>query len=151
MTATVEDIDVGKRIVTLKDEKGAVSDVKVGPEVKNLPQVKKGDVVVATYHEAIGYEVMKEGQQPGREQSTVAGTAKPGSKPAAGAAHVQTVRSTVEAMNQATSEVTLKSPEGHSLTIKVKEPKRLEGVNVGDVVEIAYTQALAISVHEAKK
>ncbi len=50
-----------KRIVTLKGEDGVVSDLKVGKEVRNLAQVKKGDQVVATYHEAIAYEVFKPG------------------------------------------------------------------------------------------
>jgi hypothetical protein len=149
--ATVEDIDVAKRMVTLKDEKGNITDLEVGPEVKNLPQVKKGDVVVATYHEAIGYEVMKTKEEPTRASATVSDTAKLGAKPAAGAAHIRTVVSTVEGIDKAKSEVTLKGPEGHSVTIKVKEPKRLDGVNVGDSVQITYTQALAISVSTPKK
>jgi hypothetical protein len=150
--ATVEAIDLDKRMVTLKDEDGKITDLKVGPEVRNLPQVKKGDVVVATYHEAIGYEVHKAGtKEPGSDAASVAGRAKPGSMPAAGLAEVQTVTSTVEAIDKAKSEVTLKGPQGHSVTIKVKEPKRLDGVNVGDLVEITYTQALAISVQTPKK
>jgi hypothetical protein len=150
--ATVEAIDLDKRMVTLKDENGKITDLQVGPEVKNLPQVKKGDVVVATYHEAIGYEVHKAGtKEPGSNASAAAGRAKPGSMPAAGLAEVKTVTSTVEAIDKAKSEVTLKGPEGHSVTIKVKEPKRLDGVNVGDLVEITYAQALAISVHTPNK
>jgi Cu/Ag efflux protein CusF len=45
--------------------------------------------------------------------------------------------------------VTLTGPEGNSVTIKVKDPKKLNGVKVGDDVEITYTQALAISVEKA--
>jgi hypothetical protein len=33
----------------------------------------------------------------------------------------------------------------------VEDPKRLEGVNVGDLVEITYRRALAVLVHEAGK
>ena len=69
VTATVEAVDLEKRIVTLKDENGVVRDLKVGEDVKNLAQVKKGDQVVATYHEAIAYEVFKPGTAvPGANQ-----------------------------------------------------------------------------------
>jgi hypothetical protein len=36
-------------------------------------------------------------------------------------------------------------------TIQVEDPKRLQGVNVGDLVEITYRRALAVSVQEAGK
>jgi hypothetical protein len=152
VTATVEDIDLAKRIVTLKDEDGKVSDIEVGKEVRNLAQVKKGDIVVATYREAVAYEVFKPGHaQPGGAEAVVAGRAKPGQMPAAGMAEVSTVTATIEAIDKANSKVTLKGPEGHEVTVEVKDPTKLEGVNVGDLVQLTYTKALAISVHPAPK
>jgi hypothetical protein len=150
VTATVEDVDVAKRLVTLKDENGKVTTLKVGEEVRNLPQVKKGDVVTATYHEAIGYEVFKPGQaQPGGADAEVVARAKPGEKPAGGVANIETVTATIEAIDKAASKVTLKGPQGNEITVKVKDPKKLEGVSVGDLVQLTYTQALAISVSPA--
>jgi Cu/Ag efflux protein CusF len=152
VTATVEDIDVDKRIVTLKDENGVVTDLKVGKEVKNLAQVKKGDLVVATYHEAVAYDVFKAGTaQPGGHEAVVAERAKLGEKPAAGVAEVTSVTATIEAIDKAASKVTLKGPEGNKVTVKVKDPKKLEGVSVGDLVQLTYTRALAISVRPAPK
>jgi Cu/Ag efflux protein CusF len=152
VTATVEDIDLAKRIVTLKDEDGKISDIQVGKQVRNLAQVKKGDTVVATYREAVAYEVFKPGQtQPGGAEGVVAGRAKPGQMPAGGMAEVSTVTATIEAIDKANSKVTLKGPEGHEVTVEVKDPTKLEGVNVGDLVQLTYTKALAISVHRAPK
>lgn len=151
VSATVEAVDVAKRIVTLRDENGKITDLKVGKEVRNLAQVKKGDIVTATYREAVAYEVYKPGQaKPGGAEAVVAGRAKAGEKPAGGVAEVKTVTATIEAIDKAASKVTLKGPEGHEVTVKVKDPTKLEGVNVGDEVQLTYTQALAISVHEAK-
>jgi Cu/Ag efflux protein CusF len=145
--ATVEDVDVAKRLVTLKDENGKLTTLKVGEEVRNLPQVKKGDVVTAVYHEAIAYEVFKPGQaQPSGGDATIVARAKPGEKPAGGVADMETVTATIEAIDKMASKVTLKGPEGNEITVKVKDPKKLEGVNVGDLVQLTYTQALAISV-----
>jgi hypothetical protein len=47
--------------------------------------------------------------------------------------------------------VTLKGPEGKSVTVKAENPKNLAKVKVGDEVEVTYTEALAISVEEAKR
>jgi Cu/Ag efflux protein CusF len=84
VTATVEAIDLDKRMVTLKDENGVLTDVQVGKEVRNLAQVKKGDQVVAVYREAVAYEVFKAGTaKPSADESVVGERAKLGEKPAA--------------------------------------------------------------------
>ncbi len=78
-------------------------------------------------------------------------TAKPGEKPAGVAISQKTITATVEAIDTKKPSVTLKGPEGNLVTVKVKNPKHLENVKVGDQVVITYTEALAISVHKAKK
>jgi Cu/Ag efflux protein CusF len=42
--------------------------------------------------------------------------------------------------------VTVRTEDGRKMSFKVENAKNLEGVKVGDRVEITYTQALAISV-----
>jgi Cu/Ag efflux protein CusF len=46
--------------------------------------------------------------------------------------------------------VTLEGPRGGQETIKVKDPKNLEGVKTGDLVEISYLQALAVALDKPK-
>jgi hypothetical protein len=83
VTETVEAIDHHNRVLTLKDENGVLTDFKVSKEVRNLPQVKKGDQVVATYHKAIAYEVFKPGTATaGASDAMVAKRAELGEKPA---------------------------------------------------------------------
>jgi plasmid maintenance system killer protein len=62
-----------------------------------------------------------------------------------------TVTATVEAIDAKKNRVTLKGPEGKTQEIKVKDPKNLVNVKVGDQVVLTYTEALAISVEPAKK
>ena len=52
-TATVEEVDQAKREVVLRTADGELKRIHVGDEVRNLPQVRKGDVVTATYYESI--------------------------------------------------------------------------------------------------
>ena len=149
--ATVEAIDLDKRIVTLKGPKGNVFDLKVGEKARNLPQVKVGDQVKVKYYESLAFEVKKPGAP--SETSAVGGVAraKEGEKPAGVAANQVTVTATVEAIDKKTQHVTLKGPEGKTVEIKVKDPKNLKNVQKGDQVEFTYTEALAISVEPVKK
>jgi Cu/Ag efflux protein CusF len=150
-TATVQAIDLEKRVVTLKGEKGNVFDLKVGEEAKNLPQVKVGDLVTVQYYESLAFEVTKPGQAVAAGATTGVASAKPGEKPAGVAAGQVTITATVEAIDAKNHYVTLKGPDGKTKEIKVKDPKNLVNVKVGDQVAITYTEALAIQVEPAKK
>jgi Cu/Ag efflux protein CusF len=150
VTATVEAIDLDKRTVTLKDKNGVLTDVQVSDKVRNLAQVKKGDKVVAVYREALAYEVFKAGTAtPSADESMVGERAKLGDKPAADVTKVQSISATITAIDKEASKVTLKGPEGHEVTVKVRDPKKLDGVSVGDLVQLTYTRALAIAVKPA--
>lgn len=151
VTATVESIDLATRAVTLKGPDGKVMGLKVSEEVKNLPQVKVGDKVTVTYYESIAAQIIKPGTGPASAAQQAVATAKPGEKPAGAMVQQVTVIATVEAIDKTTQHVTLKGPEGKTVEVKVKNPKNLEGVKVGDEVAITYTEAMAISVEKPKK
>jgi Cu/Ag efflux protein CusF len=150
-TATVVSIDMTTREVALKGEDGKVFTVVVDQAAKNLDQVKPGDVVVAAYAEALAYEVNKSGAAagPGAGTSTSLKTAKPGEKPAGVITQKTTLTATVTAIDPKAPSVTLKGPGGNAKTIKVKDAAKLQGVKVGDSVDITYTEAIAISVEKA--
>jgi hypothetical protein len=150
--ATVVKVDQKKRIVTLKNANGEIFDVQVGDEVKNLPQVHKGDHVVVSYYERVAITVRKPGEaKPGIESADTMATAKPGEKPAGVAAHQTTLVATVVGLDKKKSTVTLKGPRGKTVTVTAREPRRLENVKVGDLIEVIYTEAVAISVEKASK
>ena len=128
VTATVEDIDVAKRIVKLKDENGDFTELAVHEKVRNLAQVKKGDRVVATYYEAIAYDVFKAGtEMPPGATAMASERAKLGEKPGAGVAEATTFTATIEAIDKPASKVTLKGPEGNKVTFKVRDPNARAG------------------------
>jgi len=152
VAATVVKVDQKARVVTLRKADGEVVDVQVGDEVKNLPQVKKGDQVVATYYESIALTLRKPGEaKPGIETADAAGRAKPGEKPAGLAARQTTVTATVVGLNKKQGTITLKGPRGKTVTVTARDPKRLEPVKVGDLIEAVYTEAIAISVEKSAK
>ena len=150
VTATVTQIDHQTREVTLRAEDGQEYSFVAGDAVKNLAQVQKGDVVNATYTEAVAYEVKKGGKADAT--ATVAGAAAPlGAKPAAVVGGKVTATVAIAAIDTKVPSVTFKGPGGNTRTVKVKDPAKLKGVSVGDTVELTYAEALAIKVEKAAK
>ena len=147
LTAPVQAVDQEKRTVTLKGAGGKLITFKAGEEVKNFAQIKVGDLVVVQYYESIAIQVKKPGEaKPGVTGVEVTARAKPGEKPAGMVAEQVTVTATVEAIAADKKSVALKGPEGNSVPVKVKNPKYLENVKVGDEVVVTYTEALVINV-----
>ena len=62
IAATVEAVDAAQRQITLKGPKGKVVPLTVGPDVRNLEQVKVGDRVSVRYLEALTLTLKKDGK-----------------------------------------------------------------------------------------
>ena len=151
VTATVVKVDQKSREVTLKGEDGKEFSFVAGEDVKNLAQVKPGDKVTATYAEALAYEVKKGGEMVGPATVVGGGAAEPGARPAAGVARQTTVTVMITAIDPKAPSVTFKGPQGNTRTIKVQHPEKLEGVSVGDTVQLTFTEAFGIKVEPAPK
>ena len=150
VTATVLSVNQKTREVTVKMKDGSKHSFIAGDNVKNLAQVKKGDVITAVYTEALAYEVRKHGTA-GVQTTTATASAQPGEKPAGAVAQQTTVTVTITAIDPKAPTVTFMGPKGNKETVKVRDPRNLNGVKVGDKVDITYTEALAIKVDQAPK
>ena len=151
MSAIVEHVDVKERLVTLRTADGKKTTIRVGDEVKNLAQVKMGDEVMVGYLESMAIQVKKPTDG---ELGAVAGeevaTAKPGEKPAGVAARTVMITAKIIGIDRKAQQVTLEGKEGNQVTIDVRNPEHFDAIAVGDLVEITYTEALAISVEPTK-
>jgi hypothetical protein len=150
VTATVTKINQKTREVHIKTADGQEYKFVAGPDVQNLAQVKKGDLITAVYTEALAYEVKKSGTT-GAGTTAAAAAANTGEKPAGAVAQQTTVTVKITAINTNIPSVTVKGPEGDVETIKVKDPSKLNGLKVGDTVDLTYTEAFAIKVDAAVK
>jgi len=155
-TATVESVNVDKRLITLLLADGEKFTVEVDPEVRNLAQVKVGDHVIARYYEALAAQLRQRGDGAGTTEAPLVevgvGRAIPGGKPGGfvGTQSTQTVRITnVDTKNHVVSfygsdglarSVPVVTPQGQQFISKLKK---------GDEVELTYTEAVAISVEPA--
>lgn len=151
ITATIIKIDKKTREVTVKTKDGDKYSFFASDEVENFAQMKKGDVITATYVEALAYEVIKGGTDVIAEKAVAAGKAEPGEKPAGFIGEQITVNVTIAAIDRAAPSVTFAGADGYTRTMKVRYPEKLESVKVGDTVALTYTEAMAIKVEKAKK
>jgi Cu/Ag efflux protein CusF len=147
---TVEAIDKDKQTVTLKGPKKTLT-VKVRDPQK-LDAIKVGDPVIGKYYESLMIEVKKPGEgTPGVTTEKATATSKPGEVPAGAMGQQVTVTATIVAVDKKAGTVTIKGPEGNTVTVKARDPKNLGKVKAGDNVEITYTEALAISLDKPAK
>jgi len=95
------------------------------------------------------YEVKKAGEgNPGVRSSTDVTRAAPGEKPSGAVTDTVTVRFTITGIDKAASEASLRDPNGKVTVVKVKDPAKLDLVQVGDIVDVTYTEALAVAVEK---
>lgn len=151
-TATVKKLDQKTRMVTLERADGSLVTFRAGDEVRNLPQVRVGDQVTASYYESIAYSVRKPGDSPPVAASAEGMVrAEPGEKPGIAGARVTTVTAKITAIDKSAGTVTIEGPQGDLTTVKARDPRNLERIALGDLVEISLTEAIGISVEAPKR
>jgi hypothetical protein len=157
VTATVEAIDVNTRMVVLKASDGAEFALVVGPEVRNLEQVKVGDRVVTRYRESLGAELVRRGDGTGGTESpsvsTTAARAADGAMPSVTSSTQtrQTVR--ITNVDKKNNIVSFYGSDGLARVLPVHTPQGqqfIADLKAGDEVELTYTEAVAMSVEPAK-
>ncbi len=147
VTSSIEALDKTARLVTLKGPDGILDTVAVGPEVKRFDELKVGDKVTFRYYDSLVYKIRKPGDAattpPSGETAVVRST---GPKPGATISEQMMSTVKVKAIDAKVPSVTVESEDGRILSFKVDDKKNLNGVSVGDKVEITYTSAVMITV-----
>jgi Cu/Ag efflux protein CusF len=145
MTAEIVAIDKDARVVTLEDEDGEIEEVFCGPEVKRFDELKVGDEVTFRYYESIVSQIRKPGDpaRPSGAPALVRGT---GPKPAGTLSEQMSATVTITEIDAEVPSVTVKTEDGRTMSFKIDDKKNLEGVKVGDKVDITYTAAVMITV-----
>lgn len=155
LNATVDSVDVKKRIIVLKDANGNLATMNVSKQINDLEKVKKGDVFVIEHAEAVavGLTAAVKDAKPGVSgvrSITVAGkgSAKPFEET------TDTVYATVKiaSINQKTRKVAFIMPNGEKQQVKV-DPSvlGLEKFKAGDDVMIEFIDDTAIGFITPKK
>ena len=148
VTATVTAVDAASRKVTLITADGAKTTVKAGPEVVNFDQIQVGDQVKATVAEQLVMFMRKNGEPANDGEAAAVALAPVGAKPGMLMANTVEVTGKVEAIDLAHRKATLRFPDGHSQTFKVRKDVDMTKGKIGDEVVFRTTEAMAISVEK---
>ncbi len=150
LRGTVEAIDKEKQTVTIKGP--TANPDRSGPR----PQEARGD----QGGRSGGGQVLRgpglRGEEgghgdPRRDDSAGRGHSKPGATPAGAVGEQVTITVDHRRHRQGGADGDHQGPGGNTETVKVRDPKNLDAVKVGDLVEITYTRALAIALDKSTK
>ncbi len=150
--ATVMAVDAEARFLVLRGPAGNDVALRVGPEVRNLAQVDVGDVLRVSYYTGFVFSMAEPGAA-GADAEIVAGRAGEGNRP--GAMVGVTTRQTVEILSVAADGTAVSFRDADGLIQSIDVPRE-EGqafarkLKQGDLVDIQYTEAIAIGVESTE-
>jgi len=147
--ARVEAIDHATRVVTLVNETGEKLTFRADEGVRNLGQVKVGDVLEGELVEALLIEARAATDEEKSAPVSMAEAgvrAEPGQKPAGVFVRELKAVFTVAEIDKAAGGGTLRDAEGDLHFVKARDPRVLDRLKVGDTVVVTYTEALRLEV-----
>lgn len=148
-TATIQAIDSTARKVTLRNDKGEEDTFIVGPAAKRFDELKVGDKVKLTYYESLVLQVRKPGEKVNVPGVDAALTRAKGAMPGATLAAQEKMSVTVKAIDPVLPSITVTTDDGRTVTRKIENRKYLEGVKVGDKIDLTYTESILVDVVKA--
>ena len=137
-SGVVEALDLPTRHVVIKNSHGKLIAMAIGPEARNLEQIKVGDHVRVSYAQALSLTLMKDGTELRSRVETPSGArSAEGERPAGVLGQKVEVTADVTAVNGKSHLVTLRGPE-HEVDLKVRDPEQLKMIKVGDQVHVRH-------------
>jgi hypothetical protein len=142
-------IDKADRKFTLLGPRGNVVEIEAGEQVHNFDQIKVGDILRVTYHEAVALYIGTPGSQPATDAAIVVARAPKGSTPGAMVAGAIDVSASVKGIDRKAREVTLELPNGNVVTHEVDPSvKAFDTLKVGDTIHARVTRSFAIAMEK---
>jgi hypothetical protein len=153
MRAVVIGVDQKHRLLALEGDDGGRMVLPVAEEFRDFERARVGDQVVVSYTEAIAWQVKPSDKgAPGVSTRETLSNPRAGEAPGGAIERAITITATITAFDVARGTVTLTGPQGRSNTLKAYRPADLGKIRVGDLVDITYSEALAVGMRqEAKK
>ena len=115
-------------------------------------QVKVGDTVTATYYDRISVRLKPAGEPAVDRTVEPTTTATPGALPGATRTRQRVATVTITGWSPADKVVTFIGPNGTAYSrrlLDTTDPKIVEGLKVGDRVDVTRTEAVTVSVQPA--
>ena len=147
ITATVERIEKSSRTVTFRSGGNVFQTVYVDPSVKSFDDLKTGDIVTVRYLESIVVQVRPGAALTDLKDST-AEAQKAGNNQV-----LQQLKAVVkvERVDPQGLSIEYRTKDGRKLMRSVTDKRLLEGLRVGDRIEVTLTRERAVSVERVRR
>ncbi len=152
ITAEVVAVDLATRQLTLRGPLGGEIAGRVEDEVKNLGQVKVGDMVSITYQASIALSATRPGQPNPLFTGGDTSTAEPGKHPAVSVSEQTKKTVTVVSVDPEKRSVVLEGEDGKLFPVEVERPeiaRKLKTLQPGDKIDVVTTEAVIAKVTPA--
>jgi hypothetical protein len=152
LTAEVTAVDPATRHITLRGPLGGEISGKVEDDVKNLAQVKVGDMVSISYRASIAMSASKPGQPNPLFTGGESETAAAGERPSVSASEQTKHTVTVVSVDPEKRTVVLQDKDGTIFPVEVDRPefaRKLQTLRPGDQIDVVTTEAAIVKVTPA--
>jgi hypothetical protein len=152
ITGEVTAVDPAARTIKLRGPLGGEISGKVTEEVKNLAQIKVGELVTVAYYESLAISVKRKGEATVLFKSASGDSAEPGERPAGYAATTETAVMTVVAVDAEKRSLVVQNDKGVITGVAIERPEfaaKLANLKPGDQLEVTRTEALIANVSPA--
>jgi hypothetical protein len=149
---TVEAVDHTNRTVTIKLQDGKVVTLDVPKEAMRFDEVKVGDSVMASYYNWVSIRPHPAGEPPVDRTMEPTTTGNPGALPGATRMRQRVATVTITGWDPATKIVSFTLPNGTAYSralLDTTDPKIIEGLKVGDRVDVTRIEAVTVSKSQA--
>jgi hypothetical protein len=143
VSGRIDRIDTVTRSLILRVGDNQFQSVFVGPEVKIFNELKAGDQVSIRVQESVVVAA-----RPNTRPSAITDTTAAAKKESPSSDVMQQLKAvvTVESVDPTTQMIIYKTGDNRRVIRAVADPKLLEGLKAGDVIEISYTRERAVEV-----
>lgn len=152
ITGEVTSVDAAARTIRLRGPLGGEISGRVSEDVKNLAQIKVGELVTIAYYESLAVSVKRKGETTELFKSASGDSAEAGERPAGYSAKTETAVMTVVAVDAEKHSLVVHNDKGVITGVAVERPEfaaKLADLKVGDQLEVTRTEALIANVSPA--
>jgi hypothetical protein len=146
VTATVDRVERGTRVVTLRGDASQVLSVYVDPTVMSIDDLHVGDLVTVRYEESVVVQLRPNAELSAPHDTT----AEAKSSGRRDVVEQQTTVVTIESIDPQGLFVTYRTAGGLKAVRPVNDARLLKGLRPGDRVEVTLTRERAISITRAR-
>ena len=144
---TVRGVHYVNRTVTVEGPEGRRITINVPEEAQNLYQVSPGAKFLLTYGQAVAVGVLAPGEEPSIDAGEVMKLAPKGATPGGVIVRVVQISGRIEVIDYDTRTIIVRGSQGNLREFVVSEEvQRFDMLNVGDVVGLRVTEALAMEM-----